>query len=127
MRILFVERFLASCHNVSVRLLLFLLQLSLAPSSPVRALVRVRKISNLLGGEVRYMITGSAPIDAKVLELLKVAFCCPFMEGYGLTETSGGSAVTLPNDPVTGHVGGPLPCVKWRLKDVPEMGYTAQD
>lgn len=73
------------------------------------------------------MITGSAPIDAAVLELLKVAFCCPFMEGYGLTETSGGSSVTFPADPVTGHVGGPLPCVKWRIKDVEAMGYTHKD
>jgi len=73
------------------------------------------------------MITGSAPIDQTVLEYLKVAFCCPFLEGYGLTETSGGSSVTLPGDPVTGHVGGPLPCVKWRLKDVPEMNYTSKD
>jgi len=73
------------------------------------------------------MITGSAPIDPAVLELLKVCFCCPFFEGYGLTETSGGSSVTLPNDPVTGHVGGPLPCVKWRLQDVPEMSYFSTD
>ena len=43
------------------------------------------------------------------------------LEGYGLTETSGGSSVTWRNDPVVGHVGGPLACVKWRLLDVPEM------
>lgn len=81
----------------------------------------------MLGGEVRFMITGSAPIDQNVLELLKIVFCCPFMEGYGLTESSAGSSVTLPHDPVTGHVGGPLPCVKWRLKDVPEMQYSHAD
>ncbi len=86
-----------------------------------------RKVSALLGGSVRYMITGSAPIDPNVLDLLKVCFCCPFFEGYGLTETSGGSSVTWPNDPLTGHVGGPLPCVKWRLQDVPEMGYLSTD
>lgn len=85
------------------------------------------KTAGLLGGNVRFMITGSAPIDGQVLDLLKVAFCCPFMEGYGLTETSGGSSVTWPEDPVTGHVGGPLPCVKWRLKDVPEMEYRSTD
>ncbi len=73
------------------------------------------------------MITGSAPIDSNVLQLLRVCFCCPFMEGYGLTETSGGSSVTWPADPVVGHVGGPLPCVKWRLQDVPEMQYFSTD
>jgi len=73
------------------------------------------------------MITGSAPIDAAVLDFLKVCFCCPMLEGYGLTETSGGSSVTHPRDPVTGHVGGPLPCIKWRLMDVPEMSYLSSD
>lgn len=86
-----------------------------------------KKFRQMLGGQVKFMITGSAPIDKAVLELLKVCFCCPFLEGYGLTESSAGSAVTLPRDPVMGHVGGPLPCVKWRLKDVESMNYKASD
>lgn len=86
-----------------------------------------KKMAAILGGQVKYMITGSAPIDSAVLDFLKVCFCCPMLEGYGLTETSGGSAVTHPMDPVTGHVGGPLPCIKWRLMDVPEMSYLSSD
>jgi len=86
-----------------------------------------RKISNLLGGNVRAMLTASAPIDPVVLEFLKVAFCCPFYEGYGLTESSGGASVTWANDPTGGHVGGPVPEVKWRLMDVPEMQYLSTD
>ena len=58
---------------------------------------------------------------------MKICFSCPVLEGYGLTETSGGSSVTWRNDPVVGHVGGPLACVKWRLKDVPEMQYLTTD
>lgn len=73
------------------------------------------------------MITASAPIDPNVLDMLKVAFCCPVIEGYGLTETSGGSSITHTTDPVTGHVGGPLQCVKWRLMDIPEMSYLSTD
>jgi long-chain acyl-CoA synthetase len=86
-----------------------------------------KNVAARLGGNVRFMITGSAPIDPNVLKLLKVAFCCPMLEGYGLTETSGGSSCTWPEDPVTGHVGGPLPSCKWRLKDVEAMGYTSKD
>ncbi len=86
-----------------------------------------RKICDSLGGNVRFMVTASAPIDQQVLEFFKVCFCCPVLEGYGLTETSGGASVTFPNDPVVGHVGGPLGCVKWRLKDVPEMQYLSSD
>ena len=73
------------------------------------------------------MITGSAPIDLQVLEFLKVCFCCPILEGYGLTETSGASTITVSEDPVAGHVGGPIRCCKLRLKDVDDMNYHATD
>ena len=86
-----------------------------------------RKICDVLGGEVRYMITGSAPIDRQVLEFFKVSFCCPVLEGYGLTEVSGAASLTWAEDPVAGHVGGPLKCIKWRLKDLPEMNYLHTD
>jgi long-chain acyl-CoA synthetase len=86
-----------------------------------------KKAKAFLGGKVRYMITASAPIDKAVLEFLKVAFCCPVVEGYGLTETSGGSSFTKIEDPVLGHVGGPTAAVKWRLKDIPEMSYMSTD
>jgi long-chain acyl-CoA synthetase len=73
------------------------------------------------------MITASAPIEPGVMELLKVCFCCTFIEAYGLTETSGGASASEANDSVVGHVGGPLPCVKWRIQDVPEMNYYSTD
>jgi len=69
------------------------------------------------------MVTGSAPIASDVLDFLKIAFCCPIIEGYGMTETSAGSVTTTFGDPLSGHVGGPLANVKIRLRDIPEMGY----
>lgn len=73
------------------------------------------------------MVSASAPIDKQVLDFFKVCFCCPVVEGYGLTETSGGASISWPEDPLSGHVGGPLPCCKWRVRDVPEMQYTVND
>lgn len=81
----------------------------------------------LLGGKVQVMVTGSAPIDMEVLSFLKICFCCPILEGYGLTETSAAATSTAPEDPVLGHVGGPIRCNKIRLRDVPEMQYFATD
>lgn len=52
--------------------------------------------SALMGGGLKYCITGAAPIDGAVLDFLKVAFNCSFIEGYGLTEVSGGASFTLP-------------------------------
>lgn len=41
------------------------------------------KFKEILGGRVRSMITGSAPISHEVLNFLKIAFCCQIKEGYG--------------------------------------------
>jgi len=86
-----------------------------------------KKVRALLGGRVRMMVTGSAPISDEVLDFLKISFCCPVMEGYGLTESAAGSCVTDMMDTVTGHVGGPVESVKIRLKDLPEMNYMSTD
>lgn len=85
------------------------------------------KAAGLLGGNVKYMATGSAPIDKEVLNFLKIVFCCPVIEGYGLTESSGGACATDADDPITGHVGGPTEYVAFRLKDLPEMDYRITD
>jgi long-chain acyl-CoA synthetase len=73
------------------------------------------------------MIVGSAPIAGEVLNTLKVIFGCPILEGYGQTETSAPATVTRKDDPSAGHVGGPLTCLKIRLKDIPEMNYFSTD
>lgn len=85
------------------------------------------KFKEILGGQVRIMATGSAPISSDVLNFLRASFCCPVLEGYGQTESCAASCITLPNDSVAGHVGGPLPCLNVRLRDIPEMGYTVND
>ena len=82
-----------------------------------------KKVKALVGGRVRVMITGAAPISADVLDFLKICFCVPILEGYGMTETSAGSFTTDWTDAKSGHVGGPQGNVKIRLKDIPEMGY----
>ncbi|CDW76486.1 long-chain-fatty-acid--ligase 5 [Stylonychia lemnae] len=86
-----------------------------------------KKLRDLLGGNVNLMVTGSAPIAAEVLNTLKVIFCAPIREGYGQTETSAPATLTHPYDPVSGHVGGPIPSVKIRLRDIPEMEYLSTD
>lgn len=80
-----------------------------------------KDIRNLTGGRVRMMITGSAPIAGEILTFLKAVFGCPLMEGFGQTETSAPASLTFIHDPVSGHVGGPLNCCKFRLRDIPEM------
>lgn len=35
--------------------------------------------------------------------------------------------MTLADDPVSGHVGGPTACVEFKIIDVPEMNYYTTD
>ena len=81
------------------------------------------KIREVLGGRVRIMATGSAPIAAEVLEFLRIVFCCPIVEAYGQTETSAASFMTDPMDLDTGIIGGPSVAIEVKFLDVVEMGY----
>jgi long-chain acyl-CoA synthetase len=85
------------------------------------------KIRARLGGRVRAMLSGSAPIAPEVMEFLRVCFGCEVYEGYGQTETSAGTCLTIRHDWTTGHVGIPVPSNEIKLVDVPEMGYTSAD
>ncbi|NXA46538.1 ACSL1 ligase, partial [Nothocercus julius] len=84
-----------------------------------------RKIQASLGGKVRLMITGAAPVSASVLTFLRTALGCQFYEGYGQTECTAGCSLSLPGDWTAGHVGAPMPCNIIKLVDVEEMNYLA--
>ena len=60
------------------------------------------KIKARLGGKVRFIVTGGAPLATHVEEFLKVCFCCPVVQGFGLTETCAASCIAIPNRPVRG-------------------------
>uniref|UniRef100_A0A8C0WKA4 Long-chain-fatty-acid--CoA ligase n=1 Tax=Castor canadensis TaxID=51338 RepID=A0A8C0WKA4_CASCN len=83
------------------------------------------KIQSSLGGKVRLMVTGAAPVSATVLTFLRAALGCQFYEGYGQTECTAGCCLSTPGDWTAGHVGAPMPCNFIKLVDVEEMNYLA--
>ena len=86
------------------------------------------RIQKLLGGRMQLLVTGSAPIDRKVLSFARGVMGCHVIEAYGQTETSGCNVVSLPLDcRMDGHVGTPLPNIHVKLVDVPEMGYFSEN
>ena len=85
------------------------------------------KFREILGGRVRTMITGSAPISKEVMNFLKIAFCCQIKEGFGQTESAAGVSISWTHDPEAGHVGAPFPSNEIKLVDVPDMQYTSDD
>ncbi|NXL19714.1 ACSL5 ligase, partial [Setophaga kirtlandii] len=82
-----------------------------------------KKVQETMGGRVRIMVTGAAPISPSVLTFLRAALGCQIFEGYGQTECSAGSTFSMPGDWTTGHVGAPLACNIIKLDDVEEMSY----
>ncbi|OAY82753.1 Long chain acyl-CoA synthetase 4, partial [Ananas comosus] len=84
------------------------------------------KIKQGLGGQVRIILSGAAPLARHVEEFLRVVTCAHVIQGYGLTETCAGTFVSLPNEiSMLGTVGVPVQNVDVRLESVPEMGYDA--
>lgn len=81
------------------------------------------KIRALLGGRVRIIPVGSAPLNDKVLDFLRCALGCHIIEGYGQTECVAACTVGLVGDFTAGHVGVPLASSAIKLIDVPDMGY----
>ncbi|RMC11389.1 hypothetical protein DUI87_11508 [Hirundo rustica rustica] len=82
-----------------------------------------KKVQESMGGRVRIMVTGAAPISPSVLTFLRAALGCQIFEAYGQTECSAGSTFSMPGDWTTGHVGAPLACNIIKLDDVEEMSY----
>ncbi|KAK6137291.1 hypothetical protein DH2020_028963 [Rehmannia glutinosa] len=79
-----------------------------------------------LGGNVRVILSGAAPLASHVEEFLRVVSCSYVLQGYGLTETCAGTFVTIPDELAQlGTVGPPVPNVDVCLESVPEMGYDA--
>jgi long-chain acyl-CoA synthetase len=85
------------------------------------------RVRVFLGGRMRFMLIGSAPMDGYVLNYLRCALSCEIVEGYGQTEDAAGILLTKTYDPITGHLGGPGYSAELKLIDVPHLDYKSTD
>ncbi|MBW8730451.1 MAG: long-chain fatty acid--CoA ligase [Terrabacter sp.] len=78
----------------------------------------LHKVQERFGGRVRFMISGSAPLNADVARWFGSVGLL-VQEGYGLTETSSGTTVNAPEHGSYqyGSVGWPLPGTEVRIAD----------
>ena len=74
----------------------------------------------LLGGHLRFAISGGAPLDEEVAEFFD-AIGTPIYQGYGLTETSPVLATNSPDHQRIGSVGKPLSEVELRIAEDGEI------
>jgi long-subunit acyl-CoA synthetase (AMP-forming) len=82
----------------------------------ISGIVRRKVLSGLGLGEVRFAVSGSAPIPAELLEWYR-SLGLDLLEGYGMTENFAISHATKLGDNRVGYVGSPRPgCVQKLLE-----------
>ncbi|KAF4789044.1 Long-chain-fatty-acid--CoA ligase 4 [Turdus rufiventris] len=62
--------------------------------APLCNILLFKKVKALLGGNVRMMLSGGAPLSPQTQRFMNICFCCPVGQGYGLTETCGAGTIT---------------------------------
>lgn len=111
-----------------------------------------KKIAKVVGGRVRELMSGGAPLSAETHEFIKICLCCNIIQGYGLTESTSGATtmdgwwkrincvhfsifanfqfelisfrtITLAHDSSFGRVGCPITACDIRLCNWDEGGY----
>lgn len=92
----------------------------LALQAAAADLLAGRKIRRLFGGRLRFFISGSAPL-ARELALFFHAFGVLILEGYGLTESSAATFVSLPEAYRFGTVGLAVPGMEARIAEDGEI------
>ncbi|MBL7516481.1 AMP-dependent synthetase/ligase, partial [Frankia nepalensis] len=78
------------------------------------------KLRAVLGGRVRYAISGSAPLSDRLNHFFR-GIGVVVLEGYGLTETAPALSANRPSHVKIGTVGQPFPGVTVRIADDGEI------
>lgn len=101
--------------------------LRVGSNTPLWNSIVFKQFNAAVGGRLRLIVSGSAPLSPDVHDFLRVCFGVPVLQGYGLTETSSSGCVQYPDDMTTARIGPPFPSMEAKLVDVPDMNYTSAD
>uniref|UniRef100_A0A7S1RFZ4 AMP-dependent synthetase/ligase domain-containing protein n=1 Tax=Alexandrium catenella TaxID=2925 RepID=A0A7S1RFZ4_ALECA len=80
-----------------------------------------KKFKKMIGGKMKFTLSGGGAISGEVQEWVRACFGCPLVQGYGLTETCGASCVQHPFDPSVGIAGSVLSSVEFTLHSESEI------
>jgi long-chain acyl-CoA synthetase len=82
--------------------------------------------SAVLGGRVRFIISGGGLLSSDVQEFASVCLC-PVRVAYGLTETCCAASLQFPDNATPEQCGSIIKCCEIRLVNWPEAGYFNTD
>ena len=95
--------------------------------TPILDFFVFRNVQNLVGGRIRLMLSGGAPLSQETHDYIRVAFGVDLVQGYGLTESCACASIMDRGDLSTGSSGPPLQGVQIRLINWEEGGYRVTD
>ena len=79
-----------------------------------------KKVRAALGGKIKFSITAAAPLDKSILEFFNAAGVL-LLEGWGMTETSGGFTLNTVKNYRFGSIGRPYPGHQLRIAEDGEI------
>lgn len=85
--------------------------------TPILNKILCDKIKALLGGNIRYIVCGSAPLAPDTHEFIRACLDVTLITGYGLTETAAGATIMDFDDHSVSRAGAPLHGLSIKLCD----------
>jgi len=117
----FFSRFIELCYRYRLK------WIRRGQETPIMNWILFNKFKAMIGGNVRTLLSGGAPLAPAVHDYCRVCLGVTLLQGYGLTETCGTACISDSSDLSTGRVGPPLQEVDIRLVNWDEGGYTVTD
>ena len=96
-------------------------------STPLLNSVMFDKLKAVLGGQVSFMLAGSAPLSPDTQEFLRTCLDIDLIQGFSMTETTCCGTIQSSGSRQVGLCGGPMWGMEVRLVDWEEGGYRITD
>lgn len=95
--------------------------------TPIMDALIFRKMRSLVGGRIRLLLSGGAPLSPDTHDYVRCALSLPLVQGYGLTESCACCTIMDSDENSTGRTGPPLQGVLVKLIDWDEGNYRVSD
>jgi len=96
-------------------------------ATPIVDKIIFNKIKKLLGGNMRFAITGGAPLSPETHDFIRVCLGLTLVQGYSLTETTCTGTCMMAGDSTTGKVGAPMAGMEIKMVNWEEGNYRVSD